>query len=326
MTGDNGHGKSTLLDAITWALWGQTRAKNIDDVVRLGQDESEVEFTFDLEGSIYRVLRKRSLRTKVGQSSLEFQGFDPVAETFKSISGNSIRETEAKIVQLLRMNYETFVNSVFVLQGRADEFTTRRPGERKRMLGEILGLGIFDELEAQAKTHRGDLDYTVKNLQQRIAELQQEVAEKDALATAVQAHQELLAQIQREILEMQKRLDELRQTQNTLDMQSQRVEEAELRLKQLRRERAEVEQQLAGQHRRITDFEMILKQEAHIVEGYEALRRLQMQERQASAKADTFANLQRRQTALQQALTTAQHRVELEHQSARQSLADTHTA
>ena len=36
LTGDNGHGKSTLLDAITWALWGETRAKSLDDVVRLG--------------------------------------------------------------------------------------------------------------------------------------------------------------------------------------------------------------------------------------------------------------------------------------------------
>ncbi len=326
MTGDNGHGKSTLLDAITWALWGQTRAKNLDDVVRLGQDESEVEFTFDLEGSIYRVLRKRSLHTKAGQSSLELQGFDSATDAFKSISGNSIRETEAKIVQLLRMNYDTFVNSVFVLQGRADEFTTRRPGERKRILGDILGLSIFDELEAQAKTHRGDMDHSVKTLQQRIEELQQEVSEKDALAATVHAHQEQLTQFQIEIQDTQKRLDELRQTQNNLDVQSQRAQEAERRLQQLRRERSEVEQQLVAQHRRIADFETILKQETRIIEGYESLQRIKVQEQQESAKADAFANLQRQQTTLQQALTTAQHRVELEHQSARQSLADTQTA
>lgn len=326
LTGDNGHGKSTLLDAITWALWGQTRAKNLDDVVRLGQDESEVEFTFDLEAAVYRVLRKRSLRTKAGQSSLELQGYDPATESFKSISGNSIRETETKIVQLLHMNYETFINSVFVLQGRADEFTTRRPGERKRILSEILGLSIFDELETQAKTHRGDLDHSVKNLQQRIEELQKEVAEKDALASAVSAHQERLNELQTEIQDTQRRLDELRQTQSTLDVQSQRAKEAERRLQQLRRERAEVEQQLAGHHRRIADFETILKQEERIVTGHETLQRLKVQEQQESAKAETFANLQRQQTSLQQALTTAQHRVELEHHSARQSLADTQSA
>ena len=326
MTGDNGHGKSTLLDAVTWALWGQTRAKNLDDVVRTGQDESEVEFTFDLEGATYRVIRKRSLRTKAGLSSLELHGFDPNTETFKSISGNSIRETEAKIVQLLRMNYDTFVNSVFVLQGRADEFTTRRPGERKRILGEILGLSVFDELEAQAKIHRGDQDHAVKNLQQRIEELQREVSEKDAIAMAVTAHQDRLSQLQLEIQDTQTRLDELRQTQHALDAQSQRAQEAERRLLQLRRERAEVEQQLANQHQRIADYEIILKQETRIVDGYQSLQRLKAQERQESAKADVFAGLQRQQTTLQQALTTAQHRVELEQQSARQRLGETLTA
>ena len=143
LTGDNGHGKSALLDAITWALWGQTRAKSVDDIVRLGQEECEVEFVFDLEGDRYRVLRKRSLRTRSGLSALELHGFDPATGSYRALSGNSIRETEAKIAQLLHMNYDTFVNSVFILQGRADEFTTRRPGERKRILSEILGLVRF---------------------------------------------------------------------------------------------------------------------------------------------------------------------------------------
>ena len=115
LTGDNGHGKSTLLDAITWALWGETRAKSLDDVVRLGQDEAEVEFIFDLESERYRVLRKRSLKTR--QSALELQGFDQATQRYRPLSGASIRETEAKIVQLLHMNYDTFINSVFVLAG-----------------------------------------------------------------------------------------------------------------------------------------------------------------------------------------------------------------
>ncbi len=49
------------------------------------------------------------------------------------------------------MSYETFTNSSFIQQGRADSFTTSTPGERKRVLAEILELGYYDELEARAK-------------------------------------------------------------------------------------------------------------------------------------------------------------------------------
>ena len=186
LTGDNGHGKSALLDAITWALWGQTRAKSIDDIVRLGQDECEVEFAFDLEGDRYRVLRKRSLRTRSGLSALELHGFDPATRSYRALSGNSIRETEAKIAHILHMNYDTFVNSVFILQGRADEFTTRRPGERKRILSEILGLSVFDELQTRARIHHGSLDQEAKTIAERLHELQQQVARKVDLAASVE--------------------------------------------------------------------------------------------------------------------------------------------
>jgi len=318
VTGDNGHGKSTLMDAITWALWGETRAKNIDDVVRLGQDDAEVEFVFDLEGERYRVLRKRSLRTR--QSALELQGFDQATQRYRPLSGNSIRDTEAKIVQLLHMNYDTFINSVFVLQGRADEFTTRRPGERKRILSEILGLSIYDGLETQARAHRNEMDQEVRTLSQRLTELQQDVARKDDLAAAVRTHQEALAHLQEELQTAQQHLDHLQQRQSALELQSQRAHDVARRLQQVQHELLEIEQQLTAHQRRIADYEAILQQESAILAAYQTLQQLREQERVYSTQAEEYATLHQRQTALQQAITTEQYRLELEQRSARQHL------
>lgn len=323
LSGDNGHGKSALLDAMTWALWGETRAKNLDDVVRLGQAETEVEFEFDLEGQRYRVIRKRSLRTKAGQSSLELQGFNAPANRFQSISGNSIRETEAKIVQLLHMNYETFINSVFILQGRADEFTTRRPGERKRILAEVLGLSLFDDLEARARAHRNELDQEVKALQLRLEELQRDVAQKDALAAAVTAHQEDLAKAQAELHTAQEHLDYLQQRHRTLELQSQQAQDVARRLQHVQRELLGLEQQLATHRHRMTDYETVLAQESAIMAGYQTLQRLQQEERAYSARAQEYASLQQRQNVLQQAITKARHVCELEQQSVSQRLRET---
>ncbi len=323
LTGDNGHGKSALLDAITWALWGQARAKSLDDIVRMGQDEAEVEFMFDLEDARYRVIRKRSLRTKAGQSSLELQGYDAATDQFKSLSGNSMRETESKIVQLLHMNYDTFVNSVFILQGRADEFTTRRPGERKRILSEILGLGVFDDLEARAKMHRGSLDQDVKTLMQRLEELQQDVARKDELATAVSTHHTTLEQTQTELQNVQQRLDQLRQQHTTLEVQSLSVQETERRLQRLRHDIAEVERQMSTHQRRVGEYETILQQESMITAAYGKLLQLREEERRESGKAAEYAVLQQRLASLEQAVTTAAHRLELEQRNIKQLLDET---
>ncbi len=71
MSGNNGHGKSAIFDAMTWALWGRCRARREDDVVRQGATNAEVEFEFAVGQGIYRVVRKRALRRSMGQTTLE---------------------------------------------------------------------------------------------------------------------------------------------------------------------------------------------------------------------------------------------------------------
>ena len=63
LSGDNGHGKSAILDSMTWALWGEARKaigekSPADGLLRIGTTEMQVELVFDLEGDRYRVLRK----------------------------------------------------------------------------------------------------------------------------------------------------------------------------------------------------------------------------------------------------------------------------
>ena len=48
LTGDNGHGKSALLDAMTWALWGRAWGRRDDELIALGESEMWVEFEFGL--------------------------------------------------------------------------------------------------------------------------------------------------------------------------------------------------------------------------------------------------------------------------------------
>ncbi|MCI0399461.1 MAG: SMC family ATPase, partial [Chloroflexi bacterium] len=127
VSGANGAGKSSILDAVTWALFSQSRSKSDDDVVnRLAVNHgqtAEVKFTFELEGSIYRVIRRKQAGKPM---LLEFQ----VAVSngkWKALSEGKLRDTQAAIEALLKMNFDTFVNASFLLQNKADEFTTKTP-------------------------------------------------------------------------------------------------------------------------------------------------------------------------------------------------------
>ena len=143
LCGDNGHGKSALLDAITWALWGTARARVQEDLVYQGESDMTVDLEFQASDGRYRVSRRfaRASRGRQGATFLEL--FHATDDGFQPVTGNSVRETEAKIRSLLRMDYDPFVNSAFILQGRADMFTTSTPSKRKELLGEVLGLSCM---------------------------------------------------------------------------------------------------------------------------------------------------------------------------------------
>ena len=66
LCGDNGHGKSALLDSITWALWGKARASTQDELVHQGQEDMAVELEFSARDQTYRVNRRYARRGKSG--------------------------------------------------------------------------------------------------------------------------------------------------------------------------------------------------------------------------------------------------------------------
>ncbi len=150
LSGDNGNGKSAILDAMTWVLWGQTRmgATGSDELIRLGAEEMEVRFEFELNTERYRVIRKR----KRGKTAGDWQLTQKNSKgDYVPVGGAGSRETGRQIVKLLSMEHETFINSAYLQQGRADTFTRHKANDRKRILGEILGLEQYDFLETKAK-------------------------------------------------------------------------------------------------------------------------------------------------------------------------------
>ena len=174
ISGHNGAGKSSLLDAITWSLFGQARKKD-DSLVNLQSKAAEVVYTFDYEGGRYRIQRTMPRGKK---KLLEFQINDD--GLWRPLTEHSLRATQERIEQVLRLDYETFVNAAFFLQGKADQFTQQNASKRKEVLSSILGLEIWDEYKARAATKRREVEKELDVADGRIAEIDAELSEEDA--------------------------------------------------------------------------------------------------------------------------------------------------
>jgi exonuclease SbcC len=172
IAGENGAGKSSLLDAITWVLFGRCRAPGRDDVVnRLAarmKESARVQLDFELEGALYRVMRVQE-PGKTGVLELQL-GIG--SDEWKPLSEPTLSATQNELERLLRMNYETFTNASFLLQGRADEFTIKRPGERKRILGELLGVNHWELYREEAGQRRRESETELASIGARLLEIE----------------------------------------------------------------------------------------------------------------------------------------------------------
>ncbi len=307
LTGENGAGKSSLLDAVTWALWGKARAKRDDDLIHLGQDEMEVEYTFDLSGQVYRVIRKRDA-SKRGRSDLSLHVQD--AGGWRTLTESNIRATQSKINQLMRLEYDTFINSAFLLQGRADEFTTKPPGERKKILGDILGLEIYEVYTERAKARAAEKEKEAASIEGQIGQIETELAEEPK-------YQQELADAQREV---EQKSQERQLAEQTLDAMRERYRAIEYKQRQLndlcdRLDRLQVdleESVRTGEaiQRQLDHYQAVLSRRAEIEAGLQQLQQIKEALSEWEHRLHQSFKLSERRNELEKALAEARAKVE----------------
>lgn len=277
LSGANGHGKSALLDAITWALWGRARGVDrrgtgADDLIHFRQNYMQVELTFELENQLYRVVRFRD-KSGRGQSRLELQ--IKSNDQFHSLTCSSIPETQERINRLLRMDYETFTNSAFILQGKADSFTTKNPNDRKEILSEILGLSLYDKLEVKAKEKRRESDKSQAVIESKIDRLDQEIEQEETLQDRLKNLDSQLEAVRKQSRQEEKVLSGLKEQKTQFDIQTEQLKDLEARVNLIQRDINSLSNQTEEYKEEIAQAQNIICQASHINKSYQELKELQ---------------------------------------------------
>ena len=311
LCGRNGHGKSALLDAMSWALWGKARGRSQDELIHYGRDEMMVDLEFQARDTRYRVTRRHSSgtqRKRHGASDLQLQVLSD--SDASPITGNTIRETQLQIDQITGMDYETFVNSAFLLQGRADEFTNKTPGERKEVLAKILGLDYYDLLQSRARS-LGDAKKVeaavagsdLERMRIEISRAERYRTELDVLASDIEDVSGQIEGSRQTLYELRAQVEDLSRKQKDLD-------DLRMRIPAIESELSGLEEEIGIRKDRISGYEVLLKDRETIERGLEEFKQVRGCYEELNQSREGFDSLVSQQSQLETQIEGARARLE----------------
>jgi exonuclease SbcC len=281
-----------------------------------------VELEFLARGERYRVNRRhtRPRTGRQGATILELQA--STANGYHAISGNTVHETEVKIQQLLSMDYQTFINTAFLMQGRADEFTHATPATRKTVLSQILNLGLFDRLEERAKEasshHRQQSSILLGQIEQlevtgkQIPELRSELNETNQELTGIndttKQHNE--------------KLTEIRDLHSNLAKSQEELEQINNRIIEATNEESQLNAQLQAHQQRISDFSKILEDAQSVEANHSNLLKTRSELEDYEHKQYETMMFENQKTDLDKVIALAKQQIEQEHKQLQETLND----
>ena len=200
LIGVMGAGKSSVMDAISFALFGTfpaLKSKNVSTKELISnrpkaEDSAEVRLTFTVGSDRYTVYRKLSKKESTF-ARLEKGG------TYLQTQAERVNE---EIEGLLKIDYDTFSRAIYAEQNRLDYFLELAKGDRKRQIDQMLGLDAFSRAEENSTSLVNSLRNRVKEDEQTLAQL--DVKQYKLELERLSLEREKLMEEQQRLLEMAK--------------------------------------------------------------------------------------------------------------------------
>ncbi|MBI5287873.1 MAG: SMC family ATPase [Chloroflexi bacterium] len=206
--GENGAGKSSIFDAITFALYGETRIgkQDIKDLISEDRDRLSVDFEFEQQGMRYLIRRGRTSKASGSDQSIYF--WDEEKQDYVQVPGTEKKDSLQRVIEnIVRLSEEAFTSSFILQQGAATQFIDAKPKERFQVISSLIGLKEYERLEKAARDAFGDEKKRVDWIGEKLAEIGDVdeaaiAAMRDTVATTArrEADATLLQQAAREML------------------------------------------------------------------------------------------------------------------------------
>ena len=212
--GENGAGKSSIIDGITFSLFGQHTRKSNKGLIKRGSNQGYSKIEFSINGKQYETVRKIDSKGSLSATFYEItkEGRVEIAAGERKQFGESMTE---QVEKTIGMDFEKLKIASIVQQGELNSIINAKPKEFKELLNAIIGIDKLDvasesmkkvtkEFREKIKTDLGYDDTHIDILQRDFEKYQQDIKESEPEKKQLESEQQ---QIQGELKKLQKELE-----------------------------------------------------------------------------------------------------------------------
>jgi len=275
--GKNGNGKSSIAEAIAWALFGEferlqtgKRGKVAEtEYINSHRDYMQVEFEFELNKTIYKVVRRLDRKGKKYLSLFVRKG-----DSLIPINEATYTQTQVKLQNILGIDFNVFLHSAYLSQKRTEDFLLSSPEDRREVFAKILNLSIYDRINELAKEKRKEKKVLLDIKNREIEEENKILSEKEFIKSLVADLEKKRTTIEAELnglrnrlntlisqrSEIEQKLDILNQKKNEMIELQRKAEEIRYKFDTARKELLKIEEKLKEEDKitaMVKEYEMI---------------------------------------------------------------------
>lgn len=305
INGSNGVGKSSLfMDAMADALFEETREGELTGWICNDPDarSGAIKFTFKLGERLYRVTRTRQ---KSGKATLNIA--ELVEGEWVDRSKEKFKDTQAEIINIIGMDSLTLKACALIMQDQYGLFLQADKEARMNILGSILGLGIYADMEELAADKATDTNRTIRTLEDRAATITAGLPDRAELEKQIEEQEKNKTAFEAQAAQKAADVDGLKVKLNTQLEAAGRVIKLNSKITTLTAQKAAKEAAKTTQVGIITAADTILAGEAEIAAGVEKYNSLLEQEKELIKGKATYDNLAERKQQLENAIALAEN-------------------
>ncbi|MCD6481163.1 MAG: SMC family ATPase [Thermoplasmata archaeon] len=211
LVGSNGAGKSTIIEAIGWAIYGNRAARTKKDMIKRQNaspnEECWVKLVFEMGGNVYEVFRMITRNST-----------DARVKVNGRITASSTQGVTEYLEKMLGMDYDSFYTSIVARQQELNALSNKQPGERKKSMMKMLGIDVLDDAIKRVREDRRSMERSVEYLEQNLKDMEE---------------------LERTREELKKKREEYVKRTEELYQSRERAEEAKRKAEERRREERE---------------------------------------------------------------------------------------